>query len=96
MTSFEGLLGWWPILLMLNALLFLLVGIIFLGNEKRWQRELLDWRGKHGTDPVTDPQNSPARATIGASSVDYQRHADRTNTDDGDSADGGCDGGGGD
>lgn len=98
MTFFEGLPGWWPMLIGLQALFLLVVGIVFLANKKRAQRQLADWAGKHGTDSVTDPQNSRARSTVAATSVDYQRHADHTSRDDdGDSgsSDGGSDGGGG-
>jgi hypothetical protein len=94
MASFEGLLGWFPLLIGVAAFGWLVVGIVFLSNKRRAQRRLAAWNRQHeGDSGITDPGNSPARALIAASLADPGHMATKC---DADTFDSGCDSGGSD
>lgn len=77
----------------MQALLLLIIGILFFAYKKKVQRKLAEWARVSGTSDVTDPQNSPARAMVAATLADPGPWSAGCESD---TADSGCDSGGSD
>ncbi len=93
MTSFEGFIGWLPFLFGMQAVLLLIIGVLFFAYKKQAQAKLAQWARDDGASTVTDPGISPARAMIAGALVD---HGSWSAGCEPDTSDSGCDSGGSD